>query len=183
MTTYIYTRVSTDSQNSTAQLEELKRKHPYDYIADEVFSGTTTDRPKFSKLVSDMVSGDTLIVREVSRLGRNTAEVLTLCNALKARGISIVVDNLGIDITTPAGSMVLTVLAGAAQMERELMLERQAIGIAKAKAEGKYTGRKAVDPVVIKTAKGLIQSGMSKRAVAKQMNIGESTLYKYLKMA
>ena len=66
-------------------------------------------------------------------------------------------------------------------MEKDLLLERQAIGIARAKAEGKYTGRKALDPTVIKTAKDLIAGGMSKSATAHQLKIGESTLYRYLK--
>jgi DNA invertase Pin-like site-specific DNA recombinase len=81
----------------------------------------------------------------------------------------LVVDNLeGLDLTSQAGKLVFTMLAGLAEMEREQMLERQTIGVTRAKAEGKYTGRKAIDQV------------MAKAGVAKQLNIGESTLYKYL---
>ena len=76
--------------------------------------------------------------------------------------------------------MVLTVLAGAAQMEKELLLERQAIGIARAKKVGKYIGRKPLDNCVIETAKKMVAEGMSKAAAAKQLKIGESTLYRYL---
>jgi len=65
-------------------------------------------------------------------------------------------------------------------MEREQMKERQAIGIARAKAEGKYQGRQAVNPATIKTAKMLIEQGQSKVSVAKQLGIGLSTLYKHL---
>jgi DNA invertase Pin-like site-specific DNA recombinase len=84
------------------------------------------------------------------------------------------------DVTTPAGNMVLTVLAGAAQMEKELLLERQAIGIARAKKEGRYTGRKPLDKALRATARAMLEQGMSKAATAKQLNIGESTLYRYL---
>jgi DNA invertase Pin-like site-specific DNA recombinase len=76
--------------------------------------------------------------------------------------------------------MVFTIMAGMAKMERELMLERQRIGIEKAKAEGRYTGRKALDPILIKTARDLVNNGMSKAAVAEHLKIGQSTLYKYL---
>jgi DNA invertase Pin-like site-specific DNA recombinase len=99
---------------------------------------------------------------------------------LKHRGVSLVIDNLGIDVTTPAGNMVLTVLAGAAQMEKELLLERQAIGIARAKKEGKCLGRKPLEDEVIETAKAYLANGMTKAATAKRLNIGQSTLYRYL---
>ena len=180
MSTYIYCRTSTDQQNVKQQAEYLADKHQSDFIITEQFTGTTTDRPKFNKLLAQLSKGDRLIVREVSRIGRNTSEVLEVAEQLKAKGVSLLIDNLGIDIDTPAGQMVFTILAAAAKMERDLLLERQAIGIARAKAEGKFKGRTALDPSVITTAKALIAGGMSKAKTAKQLNIGESTLYKYL---
>jgi DNA invertase Pin-like site-specific DNA recombinase len=180
MSTYIYARTSTTDQNVQQQAEFLAQKHTHDFIVTEQFSGKTTNRPKFKRLVDTLKAGDRIIVREVSRLGRNTAEVLEVAQNLKQRDISLVIDNLGVDIRTPAGEMVFTILSAASQMERELLLERQAIGIARAKDEGKYKGRKALDPNLVKTAKALIESGMSKVDVAKQLKIGQSTLYKYL---
>ncbi len=180
MTTYIYCRTSTTDQNVQQQADFLANKHKHDYIVSEQFTGKTLDRPKFKKLVDELRAGDTLIVREVSRIGRNTAEVLEVAEDLKKRDISLIIDNLGIDIRTPAGEMVFTILTAAAKMERDLLLERQAIGIERAKAQGKYKGRKSIDPSVIKLAKSLISDGMPKAQVAKQLNIGQSTLYKYL---
>lgn len=180
MTTYIYARVSTNDQDTEAQADALKSKYAHDFVVEDVFTGTTTDRPKFKKLIGSLVEGDTLIVREVSRLGRNSVEVLELAQDLKARKVRLVIDNLGIDVTTPAGEMIFTMMAGMAKMERELMLERQRIGIEKAKVDGKYTGRKALNPVLVETAKKLVAEGMSKPAVAKQLKMGLSTLYKYL---
>ena len=180
MTTYIYARVSTNDQDTEAQADALKSKYAHDFVVEDVFTGTTTDRPKFKKLIGSLIEGDTLIVREVSRLGRNSVEVLELAQDLKARKVRLVIDNLGIDVTTPAGEMIFTMMAGMAKMERELMLERQRIGIEKAKVDGKYTGRKALDPVLVETAKKLVAEGMSKPAVAKQLKMGLSTLYKYL---
>jgi DNA invertase Pin-like site-specific DNA recombinase len=180
MATYIYARVSTNEQDTEAQAAYLVGKYAHDYVVEENFTGTTTERPKFKKLLADLKEGDTLIVREVSRLGRSSVEVLSLAEDLKKRKVRLLIDNLGIDITTPAGEMVFTMMAGMAKMERELMLERQRIGIEKAKAEGKYTGRKALDPKLVETAKRLVAEGMAKPAVAKQLKMGLSTLYKYL---
>lgn len=182
MTTYIYSRVSTVDQNSEQQARYLAERYEHDLIVEETFTGTTTDRPKFRKLLNQLKSGDRLIVKEVSRIGRNTAEVLEVTSSLKEQRINLVVDQLGsLDVTSPAGEMILTVMAGMAKMEREQLLERQRVGIERAKSEGKYKGRNALDSSVIATAKSLIAGGMSKAATAKQLNIGESTLYKYLK--
>lgn len=178
--TYIYSRVSTLDQDTAGQTQTLKQKHPTAFVVEETFTGTTTDRPQFKNLLAQLNEGDTLVVREVSRLGRNSIEVLELAESLKARRIHLLIDNLGIDVTTPSGEMILTMMAGMAKMERELMLERQRIGIEKAKQDGKYTGRKALDPVLVSTAKKLVGEGMAKPAVAKQLNMGLSTLYKYL---
>jgi DNA invertase Pin-like site-specific DNA recombinase len=180
MSIYAYARVSTKEQNVAQQLEELTKYNP-DFLVSETFTGKTTERPRFQKLLSDLKKGDTLIVREVSRLGRKTAEVLMLVDSLKDKGVKLVVDNLeGLDLTSQAGKLVFSMLAGLAEMEREQMLERQAIGIARAKVEGKYTGRKAIDPIILAQAKELIAKGMTKAKVAKHLKIGESTLYKYL---
>jgi len=180
MTNYIYARVSCDDQNVEQQAADLASKHKYDYMITEKFTGSTIDRPEFSKLIAKLVSGDRLIVREISRIGRTTVEVLKLAQDLNDRGVSLVIDNLGIDVTTSAGEMVLTVLAGAAKMEKDLMLERQRIGIERAKSEGKYKGRKVMDPAAVKTAKDYIANGMKKADAAKRMKIGVSTLYRYL---
>jgi len=181
MTTYLYSRVSTQEQDVEAQAIYLSSKYPTaDYEITESFTGTTTDRPKFLKLLSDLSTGDTLIVREVSRIGRETTEVLEVAKNLKEHGIHLIIDNLGIDITTPSGEMVLTMMAGIAKMERELLLERQRIGINKAKAAGKYKGRAALNPVKISRAKLLLSEGHSKADIAKEMGIGISTLYRYL---
>ncbi len=183
MTVYSYSRVSTESQNVQQQVQALEKYNP-DYAVSEKFTGTTLARPKFEKLVNKTLkSGDTLIVQDVSRLGRRASEVLALAEDLQDRNIKLIVDNLGgLDVTSSAGKLIFTILSGIAAASRETMLERQRIGINRAKAEGKYVGRKKLDPAVIKTAKSLLASDMSKKAVAKQLKIGESTLYKYLAM-
>ncbi len=181
MTTYIYSRVSTIEQNSEQQAQYLSERYLHDFIVEETFTGTTTDRPKFQYILQKLKSGDTLIVKEVSRIGRKTAEVLDVAEQLKSKDVHLIVDQLGgVDVTSSAGEMILTVMAALAKMERDVLLERQRIGIDRAKSEGAYKGRRAIDKSVIITAKDLISKGMKKKAVAKQLRIGESTLYKYL---
>ncbi|WP_226661686.1 recombinase family protein [Microbulbifer aggregans] len=181
MTAYIYSRVSTEEQNAAQQAEYLAERYAHDLSVQESFTGTTTERPKFKKLLERLEKGDSLIVKEVSRIGRNTQEVLKVAEDLKARGVHLIIDQLGgADVTSPAGEMILTVMAGLAKMEREQLLERQRIGIERAKKEGKYKGRSALDPKTVETAKLLISQGVSKKDAAKQLKIGLSTLYKYL---
>src|SRR5262249_58786813 len=92
-------------------------------------------------LVSSLAQGDALAVTEVSRLGRTTAEVLLLADGLRERGVSLRILNLGIDTSTPAGGLVLTMMAGMARFERQLLRERQRRGIAAARSRGKHLGR------------------------------------------
>lgn len=181
MTTYIYARVSTESQNIEQQVKLLADRYPHDYIVQEVFTGASLDRPKFSTLVNRLVEGDTLIVKSIDRLGRKSLEIQQLVTMLTGRKVKVIVSDLdGMDLTSLAGKIVLAVVSQIAEGERETMLERQAVGIARAKEEGKYKGRKPVAPEVIETAKSLIKNGMSKAAAAKQVNIATITLYKYL---
>lgn len=179
-----YARVSTAEQNVEQQANLLIETYgvPPENMVTEQFTGTTMDRPQFSRLVDKLRKGDELFVYHVSRLGRNTREVLELVETFKARGIKLIIHELGgMNITSPQGKLMLTMLAGLAEMEREYLKERQALGIARAKKEGKYKGRKALDEEIISTAQKLLEQGYSKRKAAKQLNIGESTLYKYLK--
>ena len=179
---YLYSRVSCCDQNVDQQSKYLAERYEHDVIVEDIFTGKTTNRPKFQELLDKLKSGDTLIVYHVSRLGRKTSEVLEAVEALQQRGVSVVVDQLqGADITSGVGKMLFVTLAGLAEMEREQMLERQHIGIERAKSEGKYKGRKRVDESVIKSARVLLAAGKTKKAVAQQLGIGEATLYRYLK--
>jgi len=180
MTVYIYARVSTTDQNVNQQADYLTNKYKHDRVIMEQFTGKTLDRPEFAYMIKSLKKGDTLIVKEVSRLGRKTSEVTTLIDQLKEKGAHLVIDNLGgVDVTSPSGKLIVDVMASIAEMERESMLERQRVGIERAKKEGKFKGRKATDDGVIKMAKKLVlENGLTKEAAAKQMNIGIATLYR-----
>lgn len=179
---YGYARVSTAEQNVNQQVLKLIDQYNIDPndVVQETWSGKTTDRPALQKLVNKTLkSGDTLYVFHISRLGRKASEVLQLVDDLKERDIGLVVYELdSTDLTTPTGKLLLTMLAGLAEMELETLRERQRIGIDRAKKEGKYTGRKAVNPKIIDTALQLKENGVSIDAIAAQLKLGRSTLYR-----
>ena len=109
----------------------------------EKVSGKNADREQLKAMMEFLREGDTLIVESYSRLARSTHDLLEIVDALAKKGVSFVSLKENIDTSTPQGKLMLTIFAGLAQFERECLLQRQAEGIAIAKAEGKYRGRKA----------------------------------------
>ncbi|WP_105258405.1 recombinase family protein [Pseudoalteromonas sp. T1lg88] len=140
----IYARTSTEEQNVKQQVEELKKHYgEVDMIFTDQRSGKDVDRPDFNRMVSNLKFGDTVICYDISRLGRKVQHVLDFADYCKANGIKLFIHALGgVDVTSSSGKMILTTLTGVAEMMRVEMLEKQKIGIARAKSEGKYTGRK-----------------------------------------
>lgn len=184
MTDYIYSRVSTKEQNSASQAKELLASYQNAIVFEEKQSGKNMiDRPVFQELLNTVKAGDRIIVRELSRIGRNTRDVLALFEDLEHKGVSVIIKELQIDSTSATGKMVLTIMASVSQMEREIMLERQKAGIAEAKAAGKYKGKQQSDKTIkaCKEALQYIDSGLSKEKAAKAAGVGIATLYRYIK--
>jgi len=183
MTDYIYSRVSTKEQNIEHQTADLADEYPSAIVVEEKASGKNVeDRPKFQELLETVISGDRIIVRELSRLGRNTQAILKLFEELEAQGVTVLIKNLQIDSTSATGKMVLTIMASVATMERDIMLERQSVGIALAKKQGKFKGR-PINPkteLKCKEASDYIATGLSKEKAAKAAGVGIATLYRYL---
>lgn len=152
MTHIIYSRVSTLEQNAQQQTDLLTKAYPQaKTVFEDFFTGKTLERVEFSKMREQLKSGDTLYVYDISRIGRDTSQVLQFTQELEDKNIKLVVFTLGgIDITSSHGKMIMTVLASVATMQREEMLEKQAIGIQRAKEEGLYKGRKANPETAIK---------------------------------
>lgn len=147
MNTYFYIRVSTKEQNTVRQ-EVKAQEHniPLENVYIEKASGkNVTNRPVLKAMMDKLKSGDKLIVDSISRFARNTKDLLDLVEQLQAKGVVFVSLKESIDTTTPTGIFMLTVFGAVAQLEREYTKERQAEGIAVAKAEGKYKGRKAIE--------------------------------------
>ena len=138
-----YIRCSTIEQNEERQTEEL-RKYGIDEMSIEKVSGKNLDRPILNGLLSKCRKGDTLIVCDLSRLARNTRDLLGIVSELNNKGVSFISLKESIDFSTATGKLMLTMLSGIYEFERDVMLERQREGIAVAKKNGVYKGRKAV---------------------------------------
>lgn len=99
------------------------------------------ERPVLDGILAKLQKGDQLVVTKLDRLARSVVHLGQLLEQIHAAGASLRILNLGMDTSTPTGKLMLNVLGSVAQFEREMMLERQADGIAAAKAAGKYRGR------------------------------------------
>ena len=141
-----YGRVSTGQQTTENQRLELEGAgFVVDYwFADHGVSGKTcaSERPEFGRLLEKIRDGETLVVTKLDRLGRDAVDVLQTIRALEQRSIKVIVTQLGqTDLTSPAGKLLLSMLAAVAEMERDLLVERTQAGLARARAEGKRLGR------------------------------------------
>ena len=147
MAIFHYARISTDSQdisNQALQVEQAGFKIDA-YFEDVGVSGTlpAMKRDGFSRMMSQLKAGDTVITVEISRIGRSTIDVLEIVDVLTKLGVKLRVLNLdGVDLTSPMGKMLLTVMAACAQFERDLLIERTHAGLSRAKASGKVLGSK-----------------------------------------
>ncbi|MBO5322563.1 MAG: recombinase family protein [Oscillospiraceae bacterium] len=144
-----YVRCSTLEQNEARQLKMMEEQKAERVFVDKA-SGKNTDRKEFKEMMAFVRVGDTLIVESISRIARNTRDLLTIVSNLTEKGVEFVSLKENIDTTTPHGRFMLTVFGALAELERESILERQREGIEIAKAEGKYKGRK---PIAIDEAK------------------------------
>lgn len=182
---YIYARTSTTDQNIQQQIDILLKLWQDATVYAEQESGATLDRPALRELAHITMSGDSILVLSVSRLGRRASEVLSFIEEMKNKGVAVHVHDLGmLDVTSSTGKVVLTVLASVAEMMREDMLDKQRIGIERAKGEGKYQGRKQSPETLRKCQKAMeyINSHqLPKEAAAKAAGIGIATLYRYIK--
>jgi DNA invertase Pin-like site-specific DNA recombinase len=139
-----YVRVSSLEQNTIRQEVLMKGLGAEEVFIDKL-SGKDTNRPELQKMIAFARRGDTVIVESISRFARNTKDLLSLIDLLTEKGVDFVSKKENIDTTTPTGKFMLTVFGAVAELEREYILQRQKEGIAIAKKQGKYTGRKRID--------------------------------------
>lgn len=178
-----YIRVSTEEQNEARQEEILKQLGVEKTFTEKV-SGKDTNRPELKAMLNFMREGDVLIVESYSRLARSTVDLLKIVDELNIRGIGFISHKENIDSTTPQGKLMLTIFGGIYQFERECMLQRQKEGIAIAKAQGKYKGRK---PIEVDEAKFIDiykqwKDGQFKAVDAmRKLNLTKPTFYRKVK--
>ena len=137
-----YVRVSTLEQNEERQMVELTEKAHVEKIFLDKLSGKDTDRPQLQAMLEFAREGDTVYVSEFSRLARSTKDLLDIVQQLKEKQVQVISLKESFDTSTPAGELAMTMFAAIATFERKIMLERQREGIALAKAQGKYRGRR-----------------------------------------
>jgi DNA invertase Pin-like site-specific DNA recombinase len=173
-----YVRVSTAEQNETRQKEALK-KYDIDKWFIEKASGKDTNRPRLQEMLEYIREDDTVYVEEFSRLGRSTADLLNTVQQIEDVGAKFVSLKENFDTKTPTGKLQMTMMAAIAEFERSMILERQREGIAIAKREGKYKGRKAVSVPNIGTyyEKYMRRKG-TKVSIAHELGISRTTLDK-----
>ena len=139
-----YVCCSTIEQNEARQLKMAEDQNAEKVFVDKA-SGKNTDRAAFKEMMAFVRAGDTVVVESISRIARNTRDLLSIVSELTEKGVEFVSLKENIDTTTPQGRFMLTVFGALAELERENILERQREGIEIAKSEGKYKGRKPID--------------------------------------
>lgn len=138
-----YIRVSTQDQNTIRQ-EVLMKQLGVDQVYIDKFSGKNRNRPELQTMLEFVRKGDVVIVESISRFARNTKDLLELVEQLTAKGVEFISQKEAIDTTTPTGKFMLTIFGAVAELEREYILQRQREGIAIAKTQGSYKGRKPI---------------------------------------
>lgn len=176
-----YARSSTRDQEAgfEAQLRDLKAVG-----CEEIFSemaSSVSQRPALESALRFVRKGDTLVATKLDRLARSVPHFCKLIERLEAKGCAIRILNMNLDSSTPTGKLMLNVLASVAQFEREMMLERQCDGIAKAKEEGKYKGRAPTARAKAEEVMRLTAEGVSAADVATKLGIGRASVFRILK--
>lgn len=174
---YGYARVSTTDQKLENQLEALKIAGA-DKIYQEKFTGTTTERPEFTKLLQQLNPDDTLIVTKLDRFARNTREALDIIQDLFNREIKVNILNMGLIDNTPTGQLIFTIFSAFAQFERDMIVTRTQEGKAYAKRNDPHfrEGRpQTYTDEQMRLAYQLRQQGMTYKMIARKTGISERT--------
>lgn len=176
-----YARVSTEEQNLDVQLS-LLRKDGCERIYKEKVSGVSKERPEFHKMLDQVRKGDTILVWKLDRLARSTRSLLEAVEAIQDAGATFKsLSEPWADTTTPGGKMVMTVFAGIAEFERDLIRERTKAGRYAAMHRGVKFGRpRKLAPEKRKVALRLLREGKSVRQVADIFDVHQTTIYRLL---
>ena len=178
-----YIRVSTTDQN-TARQELLMTELGVEKVFIDRISGKNTDRPELKRMMGFVRQGDCVVVESISRFARNTKDLLELVEQLTAKGVEFVSKKEAIDTTTPTGKFMLTIFGAVAELEREYILQRQAEGIAIAKEQGVYKGRKPIVRPEFENVVSLWRQGSITAVEAmNRLNMKPSTFYRKVKEA
>jgi len=178
MTTYGYARVSTTDQDLTVQTDALNAAGCEMIRAEKVSGTSRAGRQELDTLLDFLRHGDTLMVTRIDRLARSVGDLQDIVRALKSKGVELKATEQPIDTSTAAGKCFLDMLGVFAEFETSLRRERQMEGIAKAKAAGKYKGRKP--SIDVQEVARMRQDGLGATEIAKELGIGRASVYRVL---
>ena len=175
-----YARTSTKDQKYSleAQIEQLIQAGCENHYEEQV-SSVDAKREQLEAALKAIREGDVLVVTKLDRLARSVADTVDIQKRLEEKQAGLKILDMQIDTTTPTGKLQFNLFAAIAQFEREVMLERQRVGIEKAKAEGKYKGRQPLSLKKKEQIKELLATNtMTKEAIAKTVGVGIATVYR-----
>lgn len=177
-----YARTSTLDQKASieAQTRDLTAAGCEKVFQEQVSSVDVEGRQELAQALEFVREGDTLVVTKLDRLARSVGHLRDITSTLEGRGAALRILDLGIDTGKATGKLILTVLGGIAEFEREIMLERQREGIAKAKAAGKYKGRKPTARAKSGEVVALREQGVGPAEIARRLGIGRASVYRIL---
>ena len=178
MTTYGYARVSSTDQDLTIQKEALLAAGCDNIRSEKAAGASRNGRPELNTLMEFMRDGDVLVVTRIDRLARSIRDLQNIVHELKDKGVALRATEQPIDTSTAAGKAFLDMLGVFAEFETNLRKERQTEGIAKAKARGVYSGRKAT--IDVERVKQLKADGIGATAIAKELGIGRASVFRLL---
>lgn len=176
-----YVRVSTVEQNEARQKEALGQ-YGIERWFEEKVSAKDINRPQLKAMLDFAREGDTIYILDFSRLARSTSDLLKIVDELQAKGIQLISHKENLDTNTPTGKLMLTMIAAINEFERANLLERQREGIAIAKAQGKYKGRKEkhIEDFPMWYDK-YMKREFTKSQLAKELGVSRPTLDKLIK--
>jgi len=178
-----YARVSTQDQNLDRQIDALK-KYGAEKIFEEKITGTIKNRPELDKVTTILREGDIVVIESLSRLGRSSKDLLSLIEEFRDKKVTLVSLRENIDISTPTGQLMFTVLAALCQFERDLTVQRTKDGLMAARKRGRKGGRPKTDPRKIEKALRLYEANThSINEIIKITGVSQGTLYKTIRLA
>ena len=176
-----YVRVSTVEQNEARQLVTMD-KYNVEKVFSEKVSAKDTNREELNKMLEFVREGDTIVIHDFSRLARSTKDLLNIVELLEDKKVNLISAKENINSSTPTGKLMLTMIGAINEFERTNLLERQREGIAIAKEQGKYKGRKEIKVDNFEEYYIRYKSReFNKTQLAKELGVSRPTLYKLIK--
>lgn len=170
-----YARVSTTDQCLDVQMDELAA-HGCERIFQDQASGTSRARAGLVEMMQFVREGDTIVVSRLDRFARSLTDLFQLLDELNRKSVAFQCVHQSIDTSSSTGKLTLAILGAVAEFENDIRRERQRAGIAKAKANGIYKGRKA--GIDVERVKGLAAQGMTARAIASELGCHRQSVYR-----